>query len=220
MKQPPPVAIGILGSGTVGATLGDRFAARGHEVIYGVRDPGADRIRELLDGHPGRARAVGLDEVAATAPVLLLAVPWEAVESTLEKTGPLDGKILIDATNPLLPNLAGLAVTGDDSGGESVARLARGARVVKAFNTIGSAGMADPVYGGRAAFLPVVADDDEARETVVELARDLGFDAIDFGPLRHARYTEALAMSWIWLAHRGGEGADFAFLLTPREPRR
>jgi hypothetical protein len=88
--------------------------------------------------------------------------------------------------------------------------------VVKAFNTVGIQVMADPEFGGRQAMLTVCADDAAARRAVIELAAAIGFDPVDFGPLANARYTEPLAMAWIWLAHVKGDGTGFAFTLARR----
>jgi hypothetical protein len=209
--------IGIVGAGQVGSTLGRRFAEVGHEILYGVRDAADPRLHGLLARHPGRAAAVALEELASPSDAIVLAVPFAAVEEALRGLGALHGKVLIDATNPLAPGLAGLVVGRDDSGGETVARLARGARVVKAFNTIGVDVMADPLFGGRRAMLTVCSDDPEARRVAGELAAAIGFEPVDFGPLANARVAEPLALAWIWLAHVKGEGTGFAFTLARRE---
>lgn len=208
--------IGIVGAGAVGATLGRRLAAAGHEILYGVRDTARPELRALLAGHPGIARAATVEEIASPSDVLLLAVPFDAVPDAVHRLGPLHGKILVDPTNPLRPDLTGLTVAGGDSGGEGVARLAKGARVVKAFNTIGWQVMADPQLGGQRAMLTVCADDDAARRTVLELAGQLGFEPVDFGPLANARISEMLALAWIWLAHVRREGTGFAFAIARR----
>lgn len=200
--------IAIVGTGNVGSTLGRRFAARGHEVTYASRQPSS--ARKILEGHPGSAR---VDEIASAlrgAELVLLAVPGQAAPQVASELA-VQGKILIDATNPFLPDLSGLAPAGRDSGGESVARAARGARVVKAFNTIGVAVMEKPEYPGGRAALPVCGDDSEAKRVVVRLGESLGFEAFDAGPLRNARWTEAFAMLWVQLAYPLGRGPDFAF---------
>lgn len=208
--------LGILGTGNVGTTLGQRFAEKGHSVLYGSRDPEGDRVKKLLDDHPGHARAVEPAELAGVVDLILLAVPYEAIDDLVPSLGLLDGTILVDATNPLAQGLSGLALGFDDSAAEKVARLAPKARVIKAFNTVGSKVMEDPVFGDRRAFLPVAGDDPEAKEQVLGLARELGFDAVDAGPLAHARYLEPLAMLWIQLAYPLGHGNDFAFVKVAR----
>jgi predicted dinucleotide-binding enzyme len=208
--------LGILGTGNVGSTLGKRFAEQGHSVLYGSREPEGDKVKKLLDDHPGHARAVETVELPALVDLIVLAVPFGALDELIPSLGLLDGTILVDATNPLAQGLSGLVLGFDTSAAENVSRLAPRARVVKAFNTVGSKVMENPVYGEQRAFLPVAADDPEAKETVLGLARELGFDAVDAGPLSHARYLEPLAMLWIQLAYPLGHGNEFAFVKAER----
>lgn len=208
--------IGILGTGNVGSTLGRRFAEQGHSVIYGSRDPEGGSTRELVGSHPGEARAVTPLELAAHVELIVLAIPYEAIIDTVPDLGLLDGKILVDATNPLAPNLSGLIIGFDTSAAEDVVRLAPRARVVKAFNTIGAKVMENPVFGDRKAFLPVASDDVEAKAIVIGLAREIGFDAVDAGPLIAARCLEPLALLWVQLAYPLGHGNDFAFAKLER----
>ena len=208
--------LGILGTGNVGATLGRRFAEKGHSVLYGSRDPEGHKVKKLLDDHSGHARAVEPVALPGVVDLILLAVPYAALDDLVPSLGLLDGTVLVDATNPLDPALTGLMLGFDTSAAEKVARLAPRARVIKAFNTVGSKVMEDPVFGDRQAFLPVAGDDEEAKEVVLGLARELGFDAVDAGPLTHARYLEPLAMLWIQLAYPLGHGNEFAFVKMGR----
>ena len=208
--------IGILGTGNVGSTLGRRFAEQGHEIIYGSREPEGEKARRLLSDHPGQASAVAIEEAAASVEVLLLAVPFSAVEDLLGAIGSDYTGILIDATNPIRPELSGLVLSGSDSAGEYVARLADEARVVKAFHTVGFQVMANPDFRGQKALLTVCGDDEEAKALTMDLANSIGFEAVDFGPLRNARYAEPLAMCWIYLAHEQKMGTDIALVLARR----
>ena len=124
--------------------------------------------------------------------------------------GPLAGKIVIDTVNPLTANFE-LAVGHGDSAGEVVARLAPGARVVKAFNTTGANNMADGRYSDGKLMMPVAGDDADAKRTVLSLAADLGFEGVDVGPLAISRYLEPMAMVWIKLALTQKMGRDFGF---------
>ncbi|MCA2980200.1 MAG: NAD(P)-binding domain-containing protein [Myxococcaceae bacterium] len=209
--------IGIIGAGKVGSTLGAAFTKAGQAVTMGVRSPGET---------PG---AVSVAEAVAAAEVVVLATPFAAVEHVVDAAGPMAGKVVVDATNPLLPSLA-LAVGHSDSGGEVLQRLVPRARVVKCFNTVGVEVMANPTVGGRQATMFLCGDDAGARQTVLGLARALGFDAVELGPLKHARLLEPAAALWIQLAmveRRGrrialrleGAGAQ-AKVVTPSTPSR
>ncbi len=179
--------IGIIGAGKVGSTLGAAFARAGHVVTTGVRSP------STVPGSVSVATAV------SSAEVVVLATPFAALEDVVRSAGALDGKIVIDASNPLLPGLV-LAVGHTDSGAEAVQRLAPTARVVKCFNTVGIEVMANPRVGGRPATMFLCGDDASARDTVKGLAASLGFDAVDVGPLKNARLLEPAAALWIHLA--------------------
>jgi hypothetical protein len=128
--------------------------------------------------------------------------------------------VVVDATNPLASSMRELTRDPDLSGAERVARRLPTARVVKAFNTTGSANMADPAYGGVRPWMPVAGDDPDATQLVVGLAEELGFDAVAAGPLAAARDLEHLAALWIRLAHTLGHGPDIAFALLRRPAAR
>src|SRR5690242_15609053 len=125
--------IGIIGAGSVGGALGRGWARAGHEVTFGVRDTSDPKVTKLVEETGARAASVA--EAAAGAEVVVLATPWEATEDAVRHAGDLAGKIVFDCTNPLAPQLAGLTHGHETSGAEQVAGWARGARVVKVFNT-------------------------------------------------------------------------------------
>jgi 8-hydroxy-5-deazaflavin:NADPH oxidoreductase len=154
---------------------------------------------------------------AADADVIMIAVPWPAVAETMQAAGSLADKIVIDATNPLTPALE-LALGFNDSAGETVARLAPGARVVKALNTTGAGNMASAQAFAAKPMMPLAGDDAEAKAVVAKLTEELGFEAVDAGPLEAARLLEPLAMFWIKLAFAQSLGRNFAFSLTGRSP--
>lgn len=210
--------IAVIGAGNVGGALGKLWAAKGHEIMFGVPDPKSGKLAALLASIGGRARAASVAEAASFAEIVVLATPWSAAEAAIRSLdGRLAGKILVDCTNPLAPDLSGLVIGTDDSAGEQVARWARGARVVKAFNTIGAANFADPVFAGQAASMFVAGDDAAAKSMVSGLAAELGFEPVDVGPLLAARWLEPLAMLWIHLAVKQGLGpARHAFKLLRR----
>jgi 8-hydroxy-5-deazaflavin:NADPH oxidoreductase len=202
----------IVGAGNVGRALGGGWLRAGHKVTFAVRDPGKPELAALKQTGASVTSSAG----AATAgDVIALTVPWQAVGPSIKALGPLTGKIVIDATNPLTPDFA-LAVGHNDSAGETVARLASGARVVKAFNTTGFNNMADSRYAGGKLAMMVAGDEGEAKKIVLALAADLGFDAVDAGPLTMSRYLEPMAMVWIKLAIAQKMGRDFGFALLRR----
>jgi 8-hydroxy-5-deazaflavin:NADPH oxidoreductase len=208
------MSIAIIGAGNVGMALGRAFTQRGETVVFGVPDPAkyAGEIARL----GARARATTTADAIAASDVVILAVPYGALPAIAQSVSDWKGKILVDATNPLAPGLAGLSVGTTTSGAEELARLAKGARVVKAFNTTGAENMADTAYPNGAPFMPVCADDAEARRRVMALATLIGFDAVDLGPLSAARYLEPFAMTWIHLAIKQGYGRNFAFARLTR----
>lgn len=206
--------IAVVGAGRVGTTLGRRWASLGHAITYVVRD--ADRHAALRD----HGAVVDGPAAPADTAVILLAVPGLAVASVCAELAPAAGTVVVDATNPLATGTRELDGGVERSGGETVARLLPGARVVKAFNTTGSANMADPDYGAARPWMPVAGDDPDAVGVVTDLAAALGFDALHVGPLAVARDLEHLAALWIRLCYPLGHGPGIAFaLLRRRVPR-
>ena len=208
--------IGIIGSGNVGGTLGRRWAQGGHSVLFSSRDPGSDKIRKIVAESGANAKAGTVQDAVQSSDILLLATPWPATKQAVADAGSLAGKIVIDATNPFLRDLSGLEVGVSSSGGELVAQWAEGAKVVKAFNSIGANIMADPNLGGQSALLLYCGDDAGAKAAVRDLATELGFDARDAGPLRQSRVLEPLALLWVSLAYAQGYGREFAFQIIKR----
>lgn len=207
--------IAIIGAGNVGGTLGRRWAALGHDVVFGVRDPTREKYQGLITQTGGRARLADNAAACAEASVVLLATPWPTTEAALSSCGNLSGRVLIDTTNPLGADLR-LTIGHHDSGGEQVARWASGARVVKAFNTTGFNIMEDPVIDGRPAVMFIAGDDAPSKGAVADLASALGFEAIDAGALEVSRVLEPMAQLWIHCAYRQGLTRDYAFGLLRR----
>lgn len=209
--------IAILGAGNVGGALAAALASKGHALVLGVRDPAASRYRELA-ARVGAGTEVALPRAAAAAAEgIVLATPWAATRSVLEQVaGTLEGKLLLDCTNPIGPGFK-LALGFSTSGGEMVAAWAKGAHVFKTFNITGYNIMEDPLLDGRKAMMLVCGDSDEHKASALALVRDVGFEAIDFGKLDNARLLEPMALVWIRLAYQHGLGRDFAFGILRRE---
>lgn len=207
--------IGIIGSGNVGKALGENWVKHGHKVLFSY-----SRELEKLASYArslGSNASVGTPaEAARFGEVVVLATPWPVAQEALRAAGPLDGKILIDCTNPLKADLSGLAIGHTTSAAEEIARWAPGARVVKAFNTTGAENMSHPRFGSARASMFICGEDAAAKTIVAGLAADAGFEVVDAGRLASARLLEPLAMLWIHLAYAQGLGTGFAFSLLRR----
>jgi NADPH-dependent F420 reductase len=211
--------IAIIGAGNVGGTLGKAWAKKGHQVFYGVRHPDDDKVRDLLKVIGNKAQAGTVAEAARFGEVVVLATPWRATQTAIQSAGSLAGKIVIDCINPLKPDLSGLEVGRTTSAAEKIAEWAKGAKVFKAFSTTGANIMADPVINDIHTVMLVCGDDETAKPVVLQLATDVGFDAVDAGKLTQARLLESWAMLWVSLAF-GSVGRDFSFALLRRgKPR-
>lgn len=208
--------LGIIGSGNVGGTLGTRWARNGHAVRFGFRDPGSAEARELIAAAGPNASAGDAASVAAFGEVIVVATPYEAAAGALRAAGSLAGKTILDATNPLLPGLAGLSTGTTTSAAETIQAAIPEAHVVKIFNTVGFNIMENPDFGGPKPVMFYCGDDTEAKRRAGALAVELGFDAVDAGPLKQARTLEPFAMLWISLALQYGLGRDIAFALLRR----
>jgi predicted dinucleotide-binding enzyme len=204
--------IAILGAGNVGAALARNLVALGETVRFGVPDP--DKYRDLAASLGAQVGSVA--EAIDGAGIAILAVPYSAALAIAEQVADWNGRILIDATNPLAPGLAGLSLGTTTSAAEQIAARAGNARVVKCFNVTGAENMADPRALDAEVFMPVATDDADARTRVIALATRMGFDAVDAGPLKAARYLEPFAMTWIHLAFAAGHGRAWAFSRTKR----
>lgn len=212
--------IAVLGAGGVGGTLGGRWAKAGNDVAFGVRDPGGAKVRALVQGMGPNVKAMSVAEAAGRSAIVVLTVPWESARDAILAAGNLEGKIVVDVTNPVIMTpeglQQGLVIGHTTSAAEQIAQWAVGAHVVKAFNTTGWQNMADPAYGARGLTMLLCGDQAESKQTVTLLAAQLGFEPVDVGPLRSARYLEALAMLWIDMAVFRGFGTNFGFQLVKR----
>lgn len=172
--------IGILGAGRIGSTLARRWAGAGHELTLGYsRDP--RRLAALAESL-GPSVGAGTPRDATDADAVVLSVPWPRVGDALVQAGDLSGRVLVDTTNPFpAPDAPPALPTGATSAGQEVARLAPGARVVKAFNTLYSVTLAERAGGGLA--LPLSGDDPAGKALVAGLVADAGHVPVDIGSL-------------------------------------
>jgi 8-hydroxy-5-deazaflavin:NADPH oxidoreductase len=202
--------IAIIGAGNVGRALGGAWGT-GHDITYGLRSPDDAKHADL--GAPVASN----DAAVAGSDVVVLCTPWQSTEKALKSCGDLNGKVLIDCTNPLTPDLTALEVGHTSSGAEQVAAWAPGARVCKAMNQIGAPMMDHPELPS-APVMFICGDDDAAKHVTTELVSALGFETIDAGDLTVARLLEPYALIWIHLALRCGFGFNFAFGLLRGSP--
>ena len=208
--------IGIVGSGKVGSGLGKLWAQKGHKVIFSFsRNP--EKLKALA-GTNQNASTGSPAEAVQRSEIILLSVRWETIGEAMKAAGPLQGKVLIDCTNPINEDLTGLAIGQTSSAAEEIAKMAAGAKVVKAFNTV----FADiyhsesRLFGSRMATMFYCGDDEDAKKTVVRLIREAGLEPTDAGPLKSSRYLEPLAMLMIQLGYGQGMGTNIAMNLIRR----
>lgn len=205
--------VAMIGMGNVGGVLGCQWKKAGHDVIFCVRDPHDPKKK---DQALSINAAIGSVSDAASADAVLLAVPWTTVPETLNAAGDLSGKIVLDCTNPVTPELTYLTIGHATSAGEEVARMVPKAKVVKIFNTNGAKNMADPDYGRHKVTMLYAGDHDDANQVASGMAAEIGFEPVYLGPLKESRLLEPLAMTWIILARHRGLGRDFALDIIHR----
>jgi predicted dinucleotide-binding enzyme len=194
--------IAIIGAGNVGGGLGTGLAQAGHEVVFGVRDPDSDKTRAALKAAPG-SQATKPGEAALDADVVIVALRWDAVPPTVKDLPDMDGRVVIDAMNRF---------SGDPtrSTAQDLAELLRGAKVVKAFNTIGFENMSTAATRHQRAVMFIAGDHPETNAVAAALAADLGFQPEDVGALTNAKPLEEMVKIWLALAERHGRSVAFA----------
>ena len=195
----PAVAdtIAVIGTGDVGGALGPEFAAQGHTIVYGSRDPQRGKVKKLVEETGELASATTPADAAAQADIVVLAVPGLMVEEITKSLGDLSGKIIIDPTNPLERRMNRLEHAVDTSNAEIIQAAAPDAYVVKAFNTLNWKTMVDPSSAGGPVSIPLAGDNGRAKKLVAELVSGMGLEPIDVGPLRDARWVEGMLILWI-----------------------
>ena len=189
--------IGIVGKGNVGTALATGLTRAGHEVKFGHRDP-----KEPVA------------EAAKWGEVIILAVPHGAAVDVTKAVGSAaDGKTVIDVSNAVTGNME-LAVGFTTSAAEKIQKMLPKAHVVKAFNTVFAQNQSSGKIGGEQLTLFVVGDDSEAKQTVMQLGADIGFEPVDGGPLKAARYLEPMGIFMISLGYVLGMGTGIGFKLV------
>ena len=205
--------VGILGSGLMGGKLGTIFARAGHEVVFSYAHS-KEKLKRLARAAQGNARAGTPREAAQDADALLLAVHWSRVDDVLNQTGDLSGKVIVSCSLPMNADDTELVVAHTSSGAEELAKMIPKSRVVAAFNTVPSEVLFSVFEAKGNATKPSLVycgDERRGKRVAAELIRDAGFEPVDAGPLRIARYIEPFCLLVAQLAYEGEGGPELAY---------
>ena len=189
--------IAIIGTGDVASALGPRFAEQGYAVVYGSRDPARDSVRKLVARSGKNASATDQVAAAAAGDYVVLAVPGLLVGEITQSLGSLDGKIIIDPTNPLRRVDGRFEHSAVTSNTEIIQDIVPEAYVVKAFSTVNVSTMIDPTTAGGAVTVPLAGNSDAAKMKVAGIVSEMGLDPLDVGDARDARWVEGMLILWI-----------------------
>ena len=205
--------IGILGSGLMGGKLGTIWARAGHDVVFSYARS-ERKLKRLAREAQGSARAGTPGEAAREADALLLAVHWSRVNDVLKQAGDVSGQVIITCSLPMNAGNTGLVIAHTSSGAEALAKRVPKARIVCAFGTVPSEVLFGVFAARRRSLRPSLVycgDDARSKNIAAGLIRDVGFDPVDAGPLRIARYTEPFTLLIAQLAYEGDEGPELAY---------
>jgi 8-hydroxy-5-deazaflavin:NADPH oxidoreductase len=193
--------IGIIGAGNMGSGLGRLWAEQGHALMFSYsRD--ASKLEKIAQSIGSNASVGTPTEAVQFSDVVILAVPYGAVEDALKAAGDLEGKILFSIVNALLPDMSGMAVGTTTSAAEEIAKLTPGARVVEALPVFAEV-LNSPSrrFGDHQATVFYTGDDESAKQVVADLLREIDVESIDAGALKNSRYVEPAMMLLIQLAY-------------------
>jgi predicted dinucleotide-binding enzyme len=205
--------IGILGSGLMGGKLGTIFARAGHEVVFSYART-EKKLQKLARDAGRNARAGTPADAARDADAVLLAVHWSRVDDVLKQAGDLSAKVIVTCSLPMNADNTRLVIANTASGAEALAKKLRRAKVVSAFGTVPSEvlfGVFEARRKTRRPSLLYCSDDRRAKELTAGLIGDVGFDPVDAGPLRIARYMEPFTLLVAQLAYEGKRGPAMAY---------
>lgn len=197
----------VIGAGNMGSGFVKQLSAAGHQVTVTARDPAKAQALAQQFG----ARAVPAQGAADAADAVIVATAYGDAAAALRGVGSLQGKVVVDITNPLTADYMGLTLGHSTSAAEEIAKAVPGAEVVKGFNTVFAQVLAQGAdLGGRKVTVFLASDSDRARQTARALAESMGFDTLDAGPLKNARYLEPLAGLNIYFGYGAGLGTAIA----------
>ncbi len=195
--------IAILGAGNIGGTLGKKWHAAGHEVVFGVRDPNSPKTKAALQ-QAQDVRALDLKSAIEFGEVILFSIPWKTVpEVAKEHAATLHGKTLIDATNnfagPVINNLAALSEAAPDS------------KIYRAFNSLGWEIFAQPIINGVQADMFYSGPDGEMREQIQTLIEEVGVNPVWVGDNDRIQLVDNLGALWVHMVFQRGWNRRSAF---------
>lgn len=201
--------ITILGAGNIGLAAGTKWKAKGHDITFGVRDTQSQKAWNAMNIG---AKVTTFQEAVENAEVVLVAIPFGVADEVIKSIDvEWEGKIIIDATNPV-----SVSTEPFESAAEAISAWTGNGEVVKAFNTTGVSNLINPVYDGKAIETFICGEDIAAKQIVSVLAEDLGFRVTDIGGIENAVMLENLAKLWVTMAYKLGKGPNFAFTIVER----
>jgi 8-hydroxy-5-deazaflavin:NADPH oxidoreductase len=199
--------VSILGYGNMGTSLAQALVRAGHQVTL----TGRSLEKATAAAEKTGSRALPASEAAQNAEVIIATTPYDAQASALKSLGNLAGKVIVDISNPLKPDMSGLQIGHSTSAGEEVAKQVPEATVIKAFNTVFAQVLQEgPKFKNGKAQVFYAGDDATAKTKVKSLIESLGFEATDAGPLANSRYLEPMGMLNIWFGYMAQKGTGIA----------
>lgn len=199
----------VIGAGNMGSAFVKQLVRAGHQVSVTARN--AAKATQVAANNPG-ATAVASAGAAVGADAIVLATGYADATGALLAVGDLKGKVVIDITNPLTPDYMGLTLGHDTSAAEEIAKAVPGADVVKGFNTLFAQVLAEGATLGKGQKVSVfvASDSPRAKQTATTLADSMGFDVVDAGGLKNARYLEPLGGLNVYFGYGAGQGTSIA----------
>jgi predicted dinucleotide-binding enzyme len=200
--------VGIIGAGNMGSAFARRLSAAGHDVFITSRD--IEDAKKVAASVGPKVRAVPQQQLAENVDLVIAATPFANQADALRASGRIEGKPVVEISNPLKPDMSGLAVGHTTSAAEEIAKATQGAKVVKAFNTVFAQVLGDRPASAAKVQVFYAGDDDAAKRTVRSLIESMGFEPVDAGRLSNARYLEPVGMLNIYLGYMAKMGTDIA----------
>lgn len=209
--------IAFIGIGQVGSALAGHLVALNHTVTIAARDPNSESVKTALAKYP-KLQVASPPDAIVSAEVIFLATPFSANQTALAEAGDLSGKIIVDCTNPVGPNLTH-GLNNEQSGGEFVQNLVPNAKVVKAFTIYGFENFENNTYPGYGELKPamlIAGNDTTAKQIISNLCVEMGWEPVDTGKLSASLHLEHMTLLWIKMARVQGLGAGFVWARLQR----